>query len=245
MANGSVSLPRSSNRTCGFAASGFPTEFMSGSRPARPVCRGLDAARRASRRFRSRNSPRAAPAALGAPVEEAPDAIADVSIDAPVGRVQGSVAEVRRPPAKKAGPAGRAHCHCYDETMHCHCYRPPCPRRSSSSTSCKRTSEPRALSRGDAAEAARSQGSELGLMTIRKVAARPSFGGDELRRHTADEACRPLNCTCSKSLGRAMQLPGAIPRWPPRSARDGLGKAPSLIRATCPRQGPGSPLSRG
>ncbi len=32
MANGSVSLPRSSNRTCGFPASGFPTDFMAGPR---------------------------------------------------------------------------------------------------------------------------------------------------------------------------------------------------------------------
>jgi hypothetical protein len=31
-ANGSVSLPRSSNRTCGFPASGFPTVFTQGSR---------------------------------------------------------------------------------------------------------------------------------------------------------------------------------------------------------------------
>jgi hypothetical protein len=30
------------------------------------------------------------------------------------------------------------------------------------------------------------QGSELGLATIKKVAARPSLGGDELRRHAAD-----------------------------------------------------------
>ena len=30
MANRSVSLPRSSNRTCGFAASALPTDFMSG-----------------------------------------------------------------------------------------------------------------------------------------------------------------------------------------------------------------------
>jgi hypothetical protein len=30
LANGSVSFPLSSNRTWGFAASGFPTEFMSG-----------------------------------------------------------------------------------------------------------------------------------------------------------------------------------------------------------------------
>ena len=32
MANGPVSLPRSSNRTCGFPASGFPTDFMAGPR---------------------------------------------------------------------------------------------------------------------------------------------------------------------------------------------------------------------
>jgi hypothetical protein len=31
-ANGSVSLPRSSNRTYGFAASGFPTDFVVGTR---------------------------------------------------------------------------------------------------------------------------------------------------------------------------------------------------------------------
>jgi hypothetical protein len=32
LANGPVSLPRSSNRTCGFPASGFPTDFMAGPR---------------------------------------------------------------------------------------------------------------------------------------------------------------------------------------------------------------------
>jgi transposase-like protein len=38
LANGSVSLPRSSNRTCGFPASGFPTGFI-----AKPAAAALDA----------------------------------------------------------------------------------------------------------------------------------------------------------------------------------------------------------
>ena len=43
--------------------------------------------------------PRPPPCAAG---EEAPDAVADVVIDGAIGREQGSIAEVRRPTAKKA-----------------------------------------------------------------------------------------------------------------------------------------------
>ncbi len=39
---------------------------------------------------------------LGAPVEEGPDAIADMSVDGTIGRVQGSGTEVRRPAAEEA-----------------------------------------------------------------------------------------------------------------------------------------------
>ena len=53
---------------------------------------------------------RAAPAAFASPVEEAPNAVADVPIDAPVSRVQGSVAEVLRPAAKQATQSTATRC---------------------------------------------------------------------------------------------------------------------------------------
>ncbi len=56
---------------------------------------------------------------------------------------------------------------------------------------------------------AQQQGSELRLTKSKKGATRPSIGGDEFRRYAADAACGPLNCTCSESLGRTMQLTGA------------------------------------
>ena len=56
MANGPVSLPRSSNRTCGFLASGFPTDFTAGPRRRRVLsklrAKGLVEKLPHSRRYR-------------------------------------------------------------------------------------------------------------------------------------------------------------------------------------------------
>jgi len=54
-ANGSVSLPRSSNRTCGFPASGFPTDFTADPRRRRREFEGVGSPR-IFRGFRSRKT---------------------------------------------------------------------------------------------------------------------------------------------------------------------------------------------
>src|ERR1039458_7813716 len=92
-----VSRPRSSNRTCPFRVSGFPTGFTVDSR-ARPQLHITkpEYPQLAEDRFRWK----AAGAARGhlvAPPQEMPYALVDVVVDRPVGRRPGSVAVVCRP----------------------------------------------------------------------------------------------------------------------------------------------------
>jgi hypothetical protein len=81
----SVSSPRSSNRTCGFPASGFPTGFMAGSR--HDACSAAHAqaqhAECAEHRVRA-NLPAAVRRQLVTPNEEAAHAVVQVCLDRPV-----------------------------------------------------------------------------------------------------------------------------------------------------------------
>ena len=97
-----VSLPRSSNRTCGFAASGFPTDFTLRLTAAHAGPAGKALHAEFPEDFAPRRTSRASVRRAVRAGEEVPHAVADMVIDGAVGRVQSSIAEVRRPTAKKA-----------------------------------------------------------------------------------------------------------------------------------------------
>src|SRR5476649_1385742 len=94
----SVSPPRSSNRTCGFPASGFPTGFMTGSRhdalsPAMAQPGHSESAKHCILRER----PGASRGHLVASNERVTHAVVDVRLDHPVRDVMRPWAEVAAP----------------------------------------------------------------------------------------------------------------------------------------------------
>src|SRR5512132_1459870 len=100
---GSVSPPRSSNRTCGFPASGFPTGFIARHTAAVPNERaggGAPRARRTPLRAESGWCRARAPLTSN---QEATDPLVDVVVDRSIRRQAGAVAEVRRPASQQAG----------------------------------------------------------------------------------------------------------------------------------------------
>lgn len=93
----SVSPPRSSNRTCGATASGFPTGLV-----VRPTGRrSLPATKTQHAQFLgdvlSGDLARATSLQLVPFAQEVADAVMDMSVNGFVGRCSGAVAEVRRP----------------------------------------------------------------------------------------------------------------------------------------------------
>src|SRR6516162_1041892 len=103
MANGSVSLPRSSNRTCGFAASGFPTGLATGSREDARLAAMAHSkhAEFAEDRFPAERSD-AARGHLVASDEEIAHAVIDMSVDDAVRSIMRAGAEVAAPAAQEA-----------------------------------------------------------------------------------------------------------------------------------------------
>src|SRR5215813_15555124 len=92
-----VSHPRSSNRTCRFPASGFPTGFTADSRTR---VHTSSAELQYSQLAKHRIDAEAAGAAgvhLVTPPQEVPYAFINVVVNRPIRRRPGSVAEVRRP----------------------------------------------------------------------------------------------------------------------------------------------------
>jgi hypothetical protein len=94
----SVSPPRSSNRTCGFPASGFPTSFMTGSRHDAfpPQVSQSRHAKIAEHRLLAER-PDASRRHLVAPDEEVTHAVIQVGFDRAVRDVMGSRTEVTAP----------------------------------------------------------------------------------------------------------------------------------------------------
>src|SRR5438309_8712346 len=90
-----VSLPRSSNRTCGFPASGFPTGFT--------VRRTTVVQRQNPELPKDHVTGKSSGPATGnlmPPAEEVPNALADVVVNRPVCPAPRSITEVGRPTAQ-------------------------------------------------------------------------------------------------------------------------------------------------
>src|SRR5271155_5144040 len=91
----SVSPPRSSNRTCGFPASGFPTGFMAGSRQdALPSAMAQSRHTERAEHSGHRERPDASRGHLVASREEVADTVINVRLDRPVRDVMRPRAEV-------------------------------------------------------------------------------------------------------------------------------------------------------
>src|SRR5262244_3441643 len=92
-----VSHPRSSNRTCGLPASGFPTDFTADSRTRFQLgSTNLHYPQFAEHRVFG-EAVGAAIMHLVAPPQEMPYALINVMTNRPIRRCPGSIAEVRRP----------------------------------------------------------------------------------------------------------------------------------------------------
>src|SRR5277367_6402578 len=99
-----VSPPRSSNRTCGFPASGFPTGFTTGSRQdALPPTLTQPRHPKRAKHCCHCERPDASRRHLVAPDEEVAYAIIDVRLDRPVRDVMRPWAEVAAPSPQQAG----------------------------------------------------------------------------------------------------------------------------------------------
>src|SRR5258708_15283078 len=97
-----VCLPRSSNRTCPFRASGFPTDFTNGSRTRPQVNIAQSQHAQIPEHNRVRESGSAARSHLVAVSQEVPHALIDVVIDRSIRHQARSVTEVVRPPPQNS-----------------------------------------------------------------------------------------------------------------------------------------------
>jgi hypothetical protein len=114
-----VSLPRSSNRTCGFPASGFPSGFI-----ARPTAwRGVHSSELPHAELREDGAPRECQRTgvlhLVPPDEEVPDTVDDVMVDFLIGRRQRAIAEVGGPAGQEAVHLGATPCKSFSGRLGC------------------------------------------------------------------------------------------------------------------------------